>query len=86
MNLTDAELLAQAAESYGMDVHRIFFPNATWDEVVATRPDADLFVYMGHGNGWPSPYGPFQEDTKDGIGVGPYAGGGSARPSTTART
>jgi hypothetical protein len=24
---------------------------------------------MGHGNGWPSPYGPFQAYTKDGLGL-----------------
>ena len=74
-NLTDAEALAQAAESYGMDVHRIFHPNATWDTVLAEAQGANLFVYMGHGNGWPSPYAPFQENTKDGIGINPYEGG-----------
>src|SRR3954468_23366702 len=74
-NLKDAESLAEAAESYGMDVRRIFYPNATWDDVVANVQGANLLVYMGHGNGWPSPYAPFQEDTKNGIGVGPFAGG-----------
>src|SRR3954452_15459279 len=74
-NLRDAEALAQAAETYGMDVRRIFYPNATWDDVVANVQGANLLVYMGHGNGWPSPYAPFQEDTKNGIGVGPVAGG-----------
>jgi fibronectin type 3 domain-containing protein len=78
-NLTDAESLAQAAEGYGLDVRRIFYPNATWDEVVANAQGANMLVYMGHGNGWPSPYAPFQEDTKDGIGVGPYAGGTKAQ-------
>src|SRR3954447_17779774 len=78
-NLKDAEALAVAAESYGMDVRRIFYPNATWDDVVANVQGANLLVYMGHGNGWPSPYAPFQEDTKDGIGVGPYAGGTKAQ-------
>ena len=29
---------------------------------------------MGHGNGWPSPYPPFQTLTKDGLGLNPTAG------------
>ena len=29
---------------------------------------ANLFIYLGHGNGWPSPYGPFERYTKDGLG------------------
>ncbi|MBA2557737.1 MAG: hypothetical protein H0V12_10420 [Chloroflexi bacterium] len=39
---------------------------------------AKLFVYLGHGNGWPSPYGPFQEKTKNGLGLNPYEGGSSS--------
>ena len=74
-NLADAESLAQVAESLGVNVVRLFHPNATWDQVVAEANGANLFVYLGHGNGWPSPYAPFQEDTKDGIGINPYSGG-----------
>ena len=74
-NLIDAEALALVAESYGMDVRRVFHPNATWANVMANVQGANLVVFMGHGNGWPSPYTPFQENTKDGIGINPYEGG-----------
>ena len=35
---------------------------------------ASIVVYMGHGNGWPSKYPPFQTLTKDGLGLNPTAG------------
>lgn len=67
--LADAELISDAAEAQGMTVTRIFHPEATWSRVVDAANGANLFVYLGHGNGWPSPYPPFQEDTKDGLGL-----------------
>jgi len=73
-NLTDGEKMAKAAEAQGMDVRRVFHPNATWERVLANVQGANLVVYMGHGNGWPSPYGPFQEKTKNGFGLNPYKG------------
>ncbi len=73
-NLNDAEALARMAESYGMDVRRVFFPNATWANVLANVQGAKLVVYMGHGYGWPSPYPPFREKLQNGIGLDPYAG------------
>jgi len=73
--LSEGEILAQAAESHGMDVRRLFHPNATWDNVMANIDGANLVVYMGHGYGWPSPYPPFREQYQDGIGLNPYAGG-----------
>ncbi len=66
-----ARAIADAAEAQGMDVRRIFHPNATKARVKKHANGADLFVYVGHGNGWPSPYGPFQEDTKNGLGLNP---------------
>ena len=66
--------IAAAAAAHGMEVTKIFTPSATWSQVVAAANGADLFVYLGHGNGWPSPNPPFQEDTKDGLGLNPSAG------------
>lgn len=65
---------AQLAESYGMDVRRVFHPHATWEAVLANVQGANLVMYLGHGNGWPSPYTPFQEKTKNGVGLNPYDG------------
>ncbi len=73
-NLTNGEKMARAAEAQGMDVRRIFHPKATWENVLANIQGANLVVYMGHGNGWPSPYGSFQEKTKNGFGLNPYEG------------
>ena len=33
-----------------------------------------MLVYLGHGNGWPSIYPPFQTVTKDGLGLDPQSG------------
>jgi hypothetical protein len=78
-NLTNGEKVARAAEARGMDVRRIFHPRATWQRVLANIQGANLVVYMGHGNGWPSPYGPFQEKTKNGFGLNPYEGAGAGQ-------
>jgi flagellar hook assembly protein FlgD len=64
-----AKAIADAAEARGMDVTRVFHPYATAERVKRVANGADLFVYVGHGNGWPSPYPPFQEATKNGLGL-----------------
>ena len=51
-----------------------FTPNATWTTVKAAAQGANVFVYLGHGNGWPSVYPPFQTVTKDGLGLDPSTG------------
>ena len=73
-NKHDATALARDAEDAGMRVRKVFHPNATWENVLDAIQGASLVVYMGHGNGWPSPHGPFQEDTKDGFGLNPSEG------------
>ncbi|HWH24249.1 MAG TPA: hypothetical protein VNW68_05075, partial [Candidatus Limnocylindria bacterium] len=74
MNLNHSEALAQTAERAGMDVRRVFHPNATWDNVLANIQGANLVVYMGHGYGWPSPWA-FNENGQNGFGLNPVAGG-----------
>jgi len=76
MYLGYGELWAERAEAQGMDVRRLFTPNATWSAVLDNIQGAKLVVFLGHGNGWPSPYSPFQEDTKDGFGLNASAGAG----------
>ena len=74
-NLTDAESLAEVAESYGMDVRRVFWPHATWDAVLANIQGANLVVYMGHGYGWPSAYTKtLTESRQDGMGLNTFDG------------
>jgi flagellar hook assembly protein FlgD len=66
-----AKDIADAAEAQGMEVIRIFHPYAPKSRVKKHAQGADLFVYVGHGNGWPSNHGLFQEDTKNGLGLDP---------------
>ncbi len=76
-NLVDAEKMAKQAEAVGMDVRRVFFPNATWDNVLANVQGANLVIYMGHGYGWPSPYTKvLTESRQDGMGLNSFAGSG----------
>jgi hypothetical protein len=69
--------LAAQARSYGATVYELYSPHATWSRVRSVSQGANLFIYLGHGNGWPSPYGPFQRYTKDGLGLN--ASDGSSR-------
>lgn|GEM_PF-1158804 len=73
-NLADSAALARDADAAGMRVRKVFHPRATWENVLDAIQGASLVVYMGHGNGWPSPNGPFQEDTKNGFGLNPREG------------
>jgi hypothetical protein len=74
----NAKLLASQARSYGATVYEIYSPNATWARVKSYAQGANVFIYLGHGNGWPSPYGPFQRYTKDGLGLNATAGNGNS--------
>jgi flagellar hook assembly protein FlgD len=73
------EVMAQEAEAAGMAVTRIYHPKATWERVLKSIQGANFVVYMGHGNGWPSPYAPFQERTKNGFGLNPYEGSSASQ-------
>lgn len=68
-NITDAKQLAAQARGYGATVIEVYSPNATWSKVRAAAQGANIFIYMGHGSGWPSPYRPFSADRKDGMGL-----------------
>jgi len=77
-NIADAKRLAAQARGFGATVIEIYSPNATWSKVVAAAQHANILIDMGHGNGWPSPYKPFQENTKDGMGLNASAGHGNS--------
>ena len=69
---------AQLARSYGASVTEIYSPNATWSRVKSAAQGANLLIYLGHGNGYPSPYGAFQRYTKDGLGLNAAANSGNS--------
>jgi hypothetical protein len=74
--ITSAKRYASQARDYGADVVEIYSPNATWSKVKAATQGAIVLIYLGHGNGYPSPYGPFSALTKDGLGLNKSAGNG----------
>jgi len=71
---SDADSAAAEASKYTTNVVKIYTPTATWTKVKAALQGASIVIYMGHGNGWPSPYAPFQTKTKDGLGLNATAG------------
>lgn len=73
----NAKKYAAQARGYGANVIEIYSPNATWSKVKAAAQGANLLIYLGHGNGYPSPYGSFQRYTKDGFGLNRVAGDGN---------
>lgn len=66
---SNANALATQAASYGATVVKIYTPNATWSRVAAAARGANVLIYLGHGNGWPSPYFPFSSSRMDGMGL-----------------
>ncbi len=74
--ITSARRYASQARSYGAEVVEIYSPNATWTKVKAATRGANVLIYLGHGNGYPSPYGPFNRASKDGLGLNATAGKG----------
>ncbi len=65
-----ADAVASAALAYTPNVVKVYSPNATWAAVQAAVNGASIVVYLGHGNGWPSPYPNDPAYTqKDGFGL-----------------
>lgn len=65
-----ADQIYAAARKYTTNVVKVYSPNATWTKVKAAVSGASVIVYLGHGNGWPSPY-TYDPNytTKDGFGL-----------------
>ena len=51
-----ANQVAEAARDAGATVAKAYSPRATWPNVVDAVRGANIIVYFGHGNGYPSPY------------------------------
>ncbi len=74
---TRAESAYTEARKYSSNVIKVYSPNATWAKVKAAVVGAAIVIYLGHGNGWPSPYtyDPLYT-TKNGMGLNATAGAG----------
>src|SRR4051794_16451175 len=69
-----AHSLANQARQYGARVIEVYSPYATWSRVRKAAYNANMLIYLGHGNGWPSRYAPFQTRTKNGLGLNSTSG------------
>lgn len=49
--------IAATAVAAGATVVKVYSPKATWAKVKAAVNGANIVVYLGHGNGYPNPYG-----------------------------
>jgi hypothetical protein len=77
--LARAKAIAAQARSLGASVTEIYTPAATWARVSEAAQGAKLFVYLGHGSGWPSPYSP-DPSRANGMGLNPHLGSGTSGP------
>ena len=74
---TYADAAYVEARKYTTNVVKVYSPYATWSKVKSATTGASVVIYMGHGNGWPSPYtyDPLYT-TKDGFGLNATSGAG----------
>jgi hypothetical protein len=67
---------AREASKWTPDVVTIASPNATWPAVKRALQGASVVIYLGHGNGFPSPYrSTLYPPSENGLGLNPVAGG-----------
>lgn len=64
-----ARRLAAVARAYGATVVQVYSPRATLARVRAAAVGANLLIYLGHGNGYPSPHGAFTALRRNGMGL-----------------
>jgi len=64
-----ARAYAALARSYGASVTEVYSPIATWGRVRNAARGANILIYLGHGNGSPSPYGPYVASRRNGMGL-----------------
>ncbi|MEW5991619.1 MAG: cell wall-binding repeat-containing protein, partial [Chloroflexota bacterium] len=65
------------AIKWSSNVVKVYSPYATWAAVQSAVAGASVVLYLGHGNGWPSPYTYDPNySTKDGFGLNASAGNG----------
>ena len=71
----DGDAAYAEALLYTSNVVKVYSPTATWEAAKAALQGASIVIYMGHGNGFPSPYNStLMTDRQDGLGLNPSAG------------
>ena len=76
--ISHAREYAALARSLGAAVTEVYSPKATFTQVKAAAKGANIFIYLGHGNGSPSPYGAFSALRKNGMGLNSSSGHGNS--------
>jgi flagellar hook assembly protein FlgD len=72
-------VVAATAARYSRNVVKVYSPNATYSAVKAALQGASIVVYMGHGNGFPSPYSTtLNPYSQNGMGLNATAGAGDS--------
>ena len=72
---SQADKAAIAAAAAGAQVVKVYSPDASWPAVQRAAEGASIFIYLGHGNGWPSRYrDELFPPTQNGLGLNPVAG------------
>lgn len=70
-----ADAIYAEAIKYTPNVVKVYSPNATWAKVKAAAQGASVFIYLGHGYGYPSPYRPvLSPSVQDGMGLNEIGG------------
>ncbi len=73
------DAIATTATAAGATVIKVYSPAATWANVKAAVNGANIVVYLGHGNGFPDPYGATKlGDRVDGWGLNRTTTGGDS--------
>jgi hypothetical protein len=76
---TDADSIYAEAIKYTSNVVKVYSPNATWAAVSAAAQGASIFIYLGHGYGFPSPYKTvLTPSVHDGMGLNEVANNGDS--------
>lgn len=75
--IAKARRLAAIARAEGATVLEVYSPNATWARVREAAAGANVLVYLGHGSGYPNPYGPYDPAKQEGLGLNPRDGAGN---------
>jgi flagellar hook assembly protein FlgD len=75
----DGDAAYAEARKYTSNVVKVYTPNATWAAAKKAMQGASIVIYMGHGNGFPSPYrsSPWPQ-SQNGLGLNPTAGGNNS--------
>ena len=76
---TAMDTVYATATQYSSNVVKVYSPDATWAAVKVALQGASIVVYMGHGNGFPSPYrtSPYPA-SQNGFGLNAVAGQGDS--------